>query len=130
MTPKTTTTIKTAVPCARCQGSGQYSFNPVDGTVCYGCRGTGTRYVNLARVAQTRARRVARDARRAAYHDAFRTFTHTYAQTLLVEHGWSFDLDTERGWDGLNHACATTYGEGFWHRRDRLLPPALQQRPL
>jgi hypothetical protein len=28
--------------CGRCGGSGHYSFNQIDGTMCYGCRGTGT----------------------------------------------------------------------------------------
>ena len=27
--------------CTRCYGSGQYSYNLKDGTVCYGCGGTG-----------------------------------------------------------------------------------------
>lgn len=25
--------------CTRCGGTGQYSFNQIDGTMCYGCRG-------------------------------------------------------------------------------------------
>jgi hypothetical protein len=28
-------------PCSRCGGSGHYSFNLRDGTVCYGCGGVG-----------------------------------------------------------------------------------------
>lgn len=27
--------------CQRCGGSGHYSFNPIHGTTCYGCGGTG-----------------------------------------------------------------------------------------
>lgn len=27
--------------CGRCAGSGQYSYNPRDGSVCYGCSGKG-----------------------------------------------------------------------------------------
>lgn len=27
--------------CGRCGGSGHYSFNPMDGTKCFGCSGTG-----------------------------------------------------------------------------------------
>ena len=37
--------------CARCKGSGQYSFNPVDGTRCYGCGGRGTTVTRNAREA-------------------------------------------------------------------------------
>ena len=32
-------------PCSRCGGTGQYSFNQVDGTRCYGCSGTGAKIV-------------------------------------------------------------------------------------
>lgn len=28
-------------PCNRCGGSGSYSYNPMDGTKCFGCRGSG-----------------------------------------------------------------------------------------
>lgn len=29
--------------CGRCHGTGQYSYNQVDGSRCYGCGGTGKR---------------------------------------------------------------------------------------
>ena len=29
------------VTCSRCGGGGEYLYNCVDGTMCYGCRGTG-----------------------------------------------------------------------------------------
>lgn len=29
-------------PCTRCGGSGHFSYNSVDGTRCFGCRGKGT----------------------------------------------------------------------------------------
>lgn len=35
------TDIFATTTCGRCGGSGHYSFNQVDGTVCYGCIGTG-----------------------------------------------------------------------------------------
>jgi len=31
--------IRTKVMCGRCMGSGHYSFNLMDGTICYGCNG-------------------------------------------------------------------------------------------
>src|SRR2546430_1494682 len=40
MEAKMITAINTKV-CTRCHGSGSYSFNLKDGTVCYGCGGTG-----------------------------------------------------------------------------------------
>lgn len=31
-------------PCSRCGGSGRYSFNLMDGDLCYGCNGTGFKW--------------------------------------------------------------------------------------
>ena len=33
--------VKVIGPCKRCGGSGHYSYNSLDGTTCYGCRGSG-----------------------------------------------------------------------------------------
>ena len=33
--------MKLSPTCGRCGGSGQYSFNQIDGSTCYGCRGSG-----------------------------------------------------------------------------------------
>lgn len=33
--------VKVKGPCHRCGGSGHYSYNSLDGTICYGCRGSG-----------------------------------------------------------------------------------------
>lgn len=66
--------------CSRCGGCGHYSFNPQDGTRCYGCNGSGLgkatteadmkrRYENRKKAAHRRARqaeRKAADARLAA----------------------------------------------------------------
>ena len=32
-------------PCRRCGGSGEFSYNPVHGTMCYGCQGRGKQYM-------------------------------------------------------------------------------------
>ena len=32
---------KEKVICSRCGGSGHYSYNPIHGTMCYGCQGKG-----------------------------------------------------------------------------------------
>lgn len=32
-------------PCNRCGGSGQYSYNPMHGSRCYGCGGSGVTYL-------------------------------------------------------------------------------------
>lgn len=31
--------VKVKMPCPRCGGSGHFSYNSLDGTMCYGCRG-------------------------------------------------------------------------------------------
>lgn len=44
MIDTTTDRMRTRWPiedCARCWGTGHYSFNQLDGTRCYGCNGTG-----------------------------------------------------------------------------------------
>jgi hypothetical protein len=44
--------------CSRCGGSGNYSFNQIDGSRCYGCGGSGKQLVDLteAVIAEARAR--------------------------------------------------------------------------
>ena len=44
--------------CGRCGGSGHYSYNPIDGSVCFGCRGSGKALVKLTAelVAEAKAR--------------------------------------------------------------------------
>ncbi len=45
----TTTTDKNGFPtktCTRCGGSGQHSYNQIDGSTCYGCGGTGRKYAS------------------------------------------------------------------------------------
>ena len=38
--------------CSRCGGSGHYSYNQIDGTVCYGCGGRGVQLTKRGRAAQ------------------------------------------------------------------------------
>lgn len=33
--------VRVKMPCSRCGGSGHFLYNSVDGTMCYGCRGSG-----------------------------------------------------------------------------------------
>lgn len=55
--------------CKRCGGSGEYSFNLMDGTVCYGCGGRGlgatTTEADILRKAENRAKARDRAARKA-----------------------------------------------------------------
>ena len=53
--------VKVKGKCPRCGGSGHYSYNQMDGTVCYGCMGSGIKvmtvrwYTDKERAAQDRA---------------------------------------------------------------------------
>lgn len=53
--------VKIRYNCPRCGGSGHYSYNSLDGTMCYGCRGTGKvvttvrAYTEKEKLAQDRA---------------------------------------------------------------------------
>ena len=38
--------------CSRCGGCGRYSFNQMDGDMCYGCRGCGLVYTRRGQVAR------------------------------------------------------------------------------
>ena len=38
--------------CGRCGGTGQYSYNQIDGTKCYGCGGSGLALTKRGRAAQ------------------------------------------------------------------------------
>jgi hypothetical protein len=50
-----TTTLKEILEketCGRCGGSGHYSFNMLDGTRCYGCGGSGSKYTKRGAAAK------------------------------------------------------------------------------
>ena len=38
--------------CGRCGGTGEYSFNQMDGTMCYGCHGKGAKLTKRGQAAQ------------------------------------------------------------------------------
>lgn len=52
---------KVWVDCGRCGGSGHYAYNPMNGTVCFGCRGAKGGWQSAERIAK---RQRARDSRR------------------------------------------------------------------
>lgn len=75
-------------PCHRCGGSGHYSYNPLDGTVCFGCRGRRGEWVEVGeylRLARNRAKaRVARE-RKAAEEAAARPAKEAALHAALTE---------------------------------------------
>jgi len=53
-------------PCGRCDGSGHYAFNLLDGTVCFRCRGSKVQHTKLKTVlSRIRRREIATDRRNA-----------------------------------------------------------------
>lgn len=54
------------IPCRRCGGTGHYSYNPIDGTVCFSCRGRKYEIVNPKSIARNDRRRATEDAKRKA----------------------------------------------------------------
>ena len=57
------------VTCTRCGGSGNYSFNLVRGTVCFGCEGAGFKMVDAAAHAKAQAKRAAAKAKSEAQRE-------------------------------------------------------------
>jgi hypothetical protein len=65
-------------PCGRCEGAGHYSFNTLDGSICYGCWGDGlgkqlkdwNDALRLVKGREARERAAARKAFRQAWDDA------------------------------------------------------------
>lgn len=59
-----------STPCTRCGGSGNYSFNQMYGTVCFKCRGSGSKTTKAGMVA------------RAAVDDFFATFNRPASEVV------------------------------------------------
>ncbi len=75
--------------CGRCCGTGHYSFNLIDGTMCYGCMGTGARTyktspkVRAAAKAKRDAKREASAAKREARAVSIRQSLEAFMVDLL-----------------------------------------------
>ena len=39
--------VKVSGPCPRCAGKGQYSYNPINGSTCFRCHGSGTEVLEV-----------------------------------------------------------------------------------
>lgn len=134
-----------SVACSRCGGSGSYSYNPKDGTRCFGCGGAGKRAATLtpALLEQVRAdvaagklqpylERLARKARVKGYNDRF--FAAWGAlPTVAADAGKHWTQDSPRHRE-INTFCAalcdevrpllTTVTDGAWDKAARRYVPA------
>ena len=114
---------KTKCTCTRCGGSGKYAFNAKDGTVCYGCRGTGFQMVDLAARAKKQAAAAVRadEANRKA--SAVKEVTAAVKAELNSKFG-PFDIMTEMGVELLNRAAVKILGKTIWEIRDERMEAA------
>jgi DnaJ-class molecular chaperone len=101
--------MKTKQICTRCGGSGNYSFNMMDGTRCYGCSGSGFQMINLAAVAKKQASEAIKAARNEDRRQAHIAKAKRVQEEL--NRAFGFDLTTELGWHKLNKAVFTTTGK-------------------
>ena len=65
-------TKKVPSTCYRCGGCGEYSYNQIDGTVCYGCNGSGKRLGKGYTEKQWQARQKREEAKRRKAEEASR----------------------------------------------------------
>lgn len=72
--------------CPRCGGSGHFSYNQMDGTICYGCMGSGVKIMEVRWY--TDAERARMDTRRAA---ARATRINGFGGTILVLTGNTYN---------------------------------------
>lgn len=78
--------------CGRCGGSGQYSFNMMHGTTCFGCGGVGHKLLKTARElsdAVSAAKSAVSDGRLAAYLENMRAAKASAKAQDRVMAAWS-----------------------------------------
>jgi DnaJ-class molecular chaperone len=102
-------TMKTKTTCGRCGGSGSYSFNLRDGTVCYGCNGSGFQMVDLAAVAKKKTAEAKRQAAANVGREAYIAAMASVRSEFNAAFG--FDLTTLLGLDKLNTAVYRATGK-------------------
>lgn len=116
------TGLKLTPVCDRCGGCGQYSFNQVDGTTCYGCGGTGHRYPKPAEMPGLvdSAKEAATDGRLEAYLQVlearalakrgYKRIMDVYGSTPMqrIYAGWASHMATQEqvggNWDEMREA--------------------------
>lgn len=88
-------------PCGRCGGSGQYSWNSMHGSTCYGCSGSGMRLTKRGKAARAFADTLLdiriedfaeTTGRRAVYRDALSRRKTTFSGAREVESSWGHRL--------------------------------------
>ena len=112
--------MKTKQVCRRCGGSGSFSFNLKDGTVCYGCNGSGFQMVDAAAIARRQATAAKKHAESLAKQSAYIAAMTAVKNELNAVFG-PFDLSTLLGIDKLNCVVYRATGKNLVsHCKERL----------
>lgn len=112
--------MKTKVTCRRCGGGGNYSFNLRDGTMCYGCNGSGFQMVDLVKESARKQRAAIKQTEQLARQQAVIQMTERVFAEFNPIYG-PFDISTELGRDQLNCAVARALGKNIYRIRDERL---------
>jgi DnaJ-class molecular chaperone len=109
--------------CSRCSGTGNFSFNMIHGSMCYGCSGSGYVMVDEAAEAKKLAAAAKRDAAMFAKAEATRAASEIVINEMNAQLG-PFDVATALGVDQLNRAVYLKFGKTIWQIRDQKLRAA------
>lgn len=108
--------------CERCGGTGEYSYNQLDGTRCYGCNGVGWKLTQRGREAYEAYQAANSDVIRAGDMRDGQVFVRTDGRKFRVQRVEHRDYGISRGSNGgieweraLNVAIVTGVGENETH---------------
>jgi len=83
------------VECGRCGGTGEYSFNQKDGTVCFGCKGKGKIMTKRGKAAaQWFIDQTTTTIKAVKAGDKVRIYADTYTVEQITEKGGVYTFDT------------------------------------
>lgn len=111
----------TQVTCRRCNGSGNYSFNLLRGTVCFGCEGSGFQMVDAKKEEAKKVAAAKRQATQEASREKVIAATKVVKAELNAIFGNKFNIETELGTDLLNKAVGEKFKKSIWMIRDERL---------
>ena len=119
----------TKVPCRRCGGSGEYSYNLIHGTMCYGCMGKGYQMVDLEAERKRQITNAQKQAARQQYHAEVRAVTDALAVEMNPKYG-PFDISTALGLEKLSNSIYKATGKNLFQHRDERLKVLNIRKPL
>jgi hypothetical protein len=109
------------VTCARCSGTGKFSFHSTKGTVCFGCNGSKFQMIDMKKEAAKKNAAEKRKAEKVAKAEIVRAATYAVMAEMNVEFDNKFDIETCKGMHDLDMAVAEKYGKSIYAIRDERL---------